>query len=186
MATNKVPKVYCAGPFNFQYKDYSIENLAKDYRAILVGNPDYIAHEPKTGWVKPTFRENMLIEYSGPFYFYEDQLTAEDIVRNERKKIREADVVFFFLPNDAACPGTITELIHAACASKEIVITYIRQDAQGEVPENEWNSPLWYPLVFTDLVNSTKTTIKQVYSKEDAIQVFNSYLKRMLPDDYDY
>lgn len=182
--TNYVPKVYCAGPFEFQYKDYSIENLAKDYRAILVGNVDYIAHEPK-GLVRPMFPANELIEYFGPFYFYEDQLTAEDIVRNERKKIREADVVFFFLPDDAACPGTVTELIHAACASKEIVIAYIKQDDK-DVPENEWNSPLWYPLLFTDIQNGIKTTIKQVDNKEEAIEVFNNYLKQMHPDDYDY
>lgn len=182
--TNKVPKVYCAGPFGFQYKDYSIENLAKDYRSILVGGPEKVATEPK-GLVRPMFPANELIEYYGPFYFYEDQLTAEDIVRNECKKIREADVIFFFLPNDAACPGTVTELIHAACASKEIVIAYVKQDDK-DVPENSWNSPLWYPLLFTDIQNGIKTTIKQVADMNEAIQVFNWYLKQMLPDDYDY
>lgn len=181
---NKIPKVYCAGPFSFQYKDYSIENLSKDYRSILVGSPDKIAHEPKDSCAYPDFKANATISYSGPFYFYEDQLTAEDIVRNEMKKVREADVVFFLLPADAACPGTVTELINATCCSKEMVIAYIKQDDK-DVPENNWNTPLWYPLLFADINNGMKITIKQVENKEEAINVFNNYLKKMNPNDYD-
>lgn len=181
---SKTPKVYCAGPFSFQYKDYSIGNLSKDYRSILVGSPDKIAHEPKDECSYPDFKENAAVAYSGPFYFYEDQLGAEDIVRNEMQKIRDADVVFFFLPDNAECPGTVTELINAACCSKEMVIAYIKQDDK-DVPENNWNSPLWYPLLFADIKNGTKTTIKRVESKEEAIEVFNNYLKKMNPNDYD-
>lgn len=167
-------KIYCAGHFEFEYKDYSIENLGKDYRGILVGGDPYkIAHE-NLG-VPVTFKYNKDIEYIGPFYFYEDQKTAKDIVGSEMKRVEEADVIFFYIPNDPACPGTVTELVYSAILGKKVVIAYEKQSNTGE-PENEVDSPIWYPLVFSMLKNYVNMEMHQVNNKSEAIEVFKTFL----------
>lgn len=166
-------KVYCAGPFEFEYKDYSIENLGKDYRAILVGNPNNISHENPD--VPVTFKDNLRVEYTGPFYFYEDQKTANDIVESEMNKVLHADIVLFYLPNNATCPGTVTELIYASTlANTAIVLAYEKQSNTGE-PENEIDSPLWYPLLFASF-KCDNMILKAVNNKEEAIEFFREYL----------
>ena len=166
-------KVYCAGHFEFAYKDYSLENLAKDYRAILLRDPNKMAHEKKG---KPVvFEQNQDIEYIGPFYFYEDQKTAFDIVSSEMGKVEEADVLFFYIPNDARCPGTVTEIVYGATLNKKMVICYEKQSNTGE-PENEIDSPVWYPLLFASIKNKDNIELIQVSNKEEAINYFNNYL----------
>lgn len=164
-------RIYCAGPFGFQYKDYSKEKIAKDYRSILVGNPDKIIHE---GQFLPTFRDNMRVKYNGPFYFYEDQKTAADIVKEEKERVEEADVVFFYFRGNANCPGTVTELINAAMLKKRMVIVYEPQSNTGE-PENDVDSSVWYPLMFVGLCNKN-ASLHRVSNQEEALEVFIDYL----------
>lgn len=167
-------KIYCAGHFEFAYKDYSIENLGKDYRAILVGNPDNIAHE-KPG-IPVTFKDNLRVEYIGPFYFYEDQKTACDIVSSEARRVEEADYLFFYIPDNPACSGTVTEMIYSSLLKKKVVIAYERQSNTGE-PENEVDTSVWYPFIFAQMHNIENMVVKAVSSKEEAVEFFVEFLK---------
>lgn len=166
-------KIYCAGHFEFEYRNYSLNNLAKDYRGMLIGDPEKIAHE-KPG-TPVTFKDNNSVEYIGPFYFYEDKKTANDIVSSEMGRVEEADVIFFYIPNNPACPGTVTEMVYSALLGKKVVIAYEKQSNTGE-PENDVDSPVWYPLMFASLKNRENVTMKPVENKEEAVNMFKSFL----------
>lgn len=92
-------KIYCAGKFDFVYRDYSPKHLAQDYRGLLVEDAGQLIKE--TGDTV-RFKAAADAEYIGPFYFYEDQKTAEEIVETEIRKIEEADCVFFYFHDGAA------------------------------------------------------------------------------------
>lgn len=166
-------KIYCAGKFDFAYRDYSPEHLAQDYRGLLVEDAGQLIKE--TGDAV-RFKAAADAEYIGPFYFYEDQKTAEDIVAAEIRKIEEADCVFFYFPDSAACPGTVTELVHAALLGKKLVIVYEPQ-GRTEEPENELDSSVWYPLLFALRKNGKNTALRKVPGKSEAVAAFREYLR---------
>lgn len=154
--------IYFGGKFPFKYKDFSIDNLKKDYRAELI-DIDMLLHEPANHPnVKGT--DNT---YAGPFYFYETGESAEEVVKREALAVVNADVCYFLLDNDAAVPGTVTEIINATLHKKIIRIFYVSDKIDDGEPERTISSPLWYPILFS-LNNKDNVFIKGFKTFDEA------------------
>ena len=141
-------KIYFGGQFRFMYKDYTLEKLAEDYRAKILGGVEKLVRKPDNGLVKTS-----KFIYCGPYYFYEDNTTAEDVVKEEANSIEVCDEAWFIIENKPA-PGTITEIVQAVLKNKHIVIFYIKkkQFDVGE-PEREIKSDMWYPMLYANIMN---------------------------------
>jgi len=63
--------IYCGGNFEFQYKDYSVDKIANDYRVgILGGDVNKLIHTPDNEEkLRKIGRDSY---YCGPYYFYEE------------------------------------------------------------------------------------------------------------------
>lgn len=155
-------RAYFGGKFPFSYKDFSKEELEKDYRAKIIG-VDTLMQQPLA---LPKIREDL--EYTGPFYFYEEKATAEDIVRREAHTVANSDICYFLLDNDACQPGTVTEIINAAIHKKKIKIFYVCATIDPGEPERAVSSPLWYPIIFAQWFNKENTIAKPYLFLEDA------------------
>ena len=94
----------------------------------------------------PKIKEEL--EYAGPFYFYEEGATAEDIVCREAQTVVNSDICYFLLDSDACQPGTVTEIINAVIHKKIIKIFYVCATMDPGEPERDISSPLWYPIIF--------------------------------------
>lgn len=153
--------VYFGGKFPFRYKDFSKEALEQDYRATLIG-VDNLMNEPLNHPdVKPG------VTYAGPFYFYEDGITADKVVEREAL----ADACVFLLDDDAAVPGTVTEIINASMHHKVVYIFYVQKDVDGGEPERTIASPLWYPILFANRFNKDRTWLFAFESKSRIIKL---------------
>ena len=145
-------KLFFGGAFSFDCRkeDYDIV-AAEDYRAQLLGSVQAL--------VKPKDMSGILINdnvlYIGPFYFEAETRKAEDIILCEKKMIEQCtDAVF--VVDDAACPGTIAEIMYANSLQKTIHLFYVKRD-DNEETESDLHTPCWYPLTFCQLTNpSTK------------------------------
>lgn len=174
IATKKLRKylttkfMYFAGRFQFMYKDYSKDKLAKDYRSILLGDVNKILNTPKNNTKSVSLSNDA--EYIGPFYFYEEGTSAGDIVKNEFSMVERATDVVFLLDNEA-CPGTITELVHASFMKKNVFIFYVKTKIDEGEPENEINSKQWYAIKTATIVNEKKTVIRECDSYEEAVNL---------------
>ena len=166
-------KIYFGGNFEFQYKDYSKEKLENDYRAIILGDADKMLHTPtnetKTVEIRPG------VEYVGPFYFYEEGTTANNIVRNEYQMVMASSDVIFLLDN-VNSPGTISELIHAAYNNKNIYIFYIEMKHDDGEPENDVDSLQWYPITMSQII-SNKVRLYKCRDKNDAVVNIQELIK---------
>ena len=160
-------KIYFGGRFLFMYKDYTKEKLAKDYRARLLGDVELMLKTPKNAERSVSLSADA--EYIGPFYFYEEGTTAEDIVNNEFSMVDRCTDIFFLLDNEP-CPGTICELVHAAFTKKNIYIFYVSTPPDEGEPENEINSKQWYAIQTALIINDRRTQVYECSSYEDASQ----------------
>lgn len=153
---------YFGGKFPFSYKDFTMKNLSKDYRAKLIGVSSLV----RTKFELPTTKKGLV--YMGPFYFYDDETSAEEIVRRESDIVESVDVCYFLLDKDAAMPGTVTEIINAALHKKIIKIFYVKEEIDIGEPEREVASPLWYPILFAQTHNAENTTVIGFDTLEEA------------------
>ncbi len=135
-------RYYFGGQFNFRYKDYSIENIAKDYRSKILGDYNLWLNTPSGGMVKINDKNY----YVGPFYFTEHK-DGDHIVNFESHCVNLATDCFFVLSN-ASAPGTITEIIQASLKWKNIHIFYVKKDIPTEEIDTEYKNDLWYPITF--------------------------------------
>ncbi len=142
-------KLFCGGSFCFDYLDADYEtNAAEDYRAMLLGSVDALLRPEEESGV----RISDLVTYIGPFYFETEAMEAEDIVRCEKQMIEKCTDAVFIL-DDAACPGTVTELIYASSLKKTVHIFYVDYGMDAET-ESRLHTPCWYPIVFSGLTDS--------------------------------
>lgn len=163
---------YFGGKFDFEYKDFSINNLSKDYRSIILGDVNKILYPPKND--NKTIELNKDKLYIGPYYFYEEDLSSEEIVKNEFNMVEKSTDVIFLLNNDP-CPGTITELMHASFTNKNIYIFYIKIEADDGEPKDKIKSKQWYPIIFSQLINNN-IHIFECNNKEEAINKIKNIL----------
>ena len=56
-----------------------------------------------------------------------------------------------FVLDDAACPGTIAEIMYANSLQKAIHLFYVRHD--DDETESHLHTPCWYPLIFCQQTN---------------------------------
>jgi len=133
---------YFGGQFQFRYKDYSEENIAKDYRSRILG--DYRLWLNKGKNLAIEFNDKAA--YIGPYYFG-DYKSSRYIVNTESDSIFYSTDCFFVLSNESA-PGTITEIIQAVFYGKDIHIFYVRKDIPTEEVDTDIKSDLWYPITF--------------------------------------
>ena len=164
---------YFGGQFNFLYKDFSIENISKDYRSKILGDYNLWLNKPNTNSVQ--INKNAL--YVGPFYFT-DYKDSEHIVSFESSCIEKATDCVFVLSNNSA-PGTITEIIQAVFLNKNIYIFYVNKD----IPSNEIDTPvkndLWYPIIFAKQ-NSKNIKIFEFDTYNDAVISCVNYFNELI------
>ena len=154
---------YFGGQFQFRYKDYSEENIAKDYRSRILGDYHLWLNTPKTGRV---IEINDKAAYVGPYYFG-DYKDSRYIVNTESDSIFYATDCFFVLSNDSA-PGTITEIIQSVFYDKDIHIFYVKKDIPKEEIDTEVKNDLWYPITFA-LQNTRNIEVHGYDTYEEAV-----------------
>ena len=119
--------------------------------------------------------ENVL--YVGPFYFETESMKSEEIVCCEKRMIESCSDAIFLLV-DAACPGTIAEVMYANSLGKTLHLFYVRHKNDEET-ESELQTPCWYPIQFCQMTNKS-VYIYPCSSIEDAakrVSCFVSSLK---------
>ena len=141
-------RVFCGGTFCFDYREDGYEDMAtKDYRAVLLGSVDALLKPDGTDGVKLCDG----VTYVGPFYFETESLKAEDIIRCEKEMIESCTDAVFVL-DDAACPGTIAEVMYANSLGKRLHLFYIWH-GNDEETESGLHTPCWYPILFCRMTN---------------------------------
>lgn len=135
--------IYLGGNFKFQYKEYSVDKLADDYRSHILHDVNKLLHKPKGG-LTPLSGDTM---YCGPYYFYEEGTDGANVVKNETGMIDQCTHAVFVIDN-TNIPGTITEIVHAAMKDKNIAIFYVKQPLDDGEPEKNICSANWYPIEF--------------------------------------
>lgn len=165
---------YFGGQFNFRYKDFSIENIANDYRSKILGDYNLWLNKPKNDFV--ITKDNIL--YVGPFYFT-DYKDGEHIVNFESESIKRATDCVFVLSNESA-PGTVTEIVQSVLLNKDIHIYYVKKNIPSEEVDTVFKSDLWYPITFV-MNNSKSYEIYGFDTYEEAanrcIEVFKKIMK---------
>ena len=166
--------IYFGGNFEFQYKNYSINKLAKDYRVEILGDVDKILHTPKNETTTVKLGGNLY--YCGPYYFYEEGTGAASIVANEASFVEKCTDAIFLIDN-TNIPGTITEIVHAATLKKRIAIFYVKQPLDEGEPENEICSANWYPLEFAKL--KANAHLVECENREMAKELIYNYVNSL-------
>ena len=144
----------------------------KDYRAVLLGSVDALLKPDGTDGVKLCDG----VTYVGPFYFETESMKAEDIIRCEREMIESCTDAVFVL-DDAACPGTIAEMMYANSLGKTLHLFYV-QHKNDEETESELHSPCWYPIQLCQLINNS-VNLYPCCSVEDATNRIQSFVKSL-------
>ncbi len=153
-------KLYCGGRFHFDYLlDGYRDNAAKDYRAVLLGNVDFLLQ--RSDGIR--FYENA--EYIGPFYFETDGMQDRDIVQTEWEMVQNCTDAIFLLET-ADSPGTVCELTAASMLGKRVHIFYLRDDRETE---SLLHAPCWYPILHSIAVNE-HTHIYECENLDDAVE----------------
>lgn len=155
-------RIYCGGAFCFDYREDGYEAKAeRDYRAGLLGSVETL--------LKPKDDNDLKISedltYVGPFYFVIESMKDEEIISYEKQMIESCTDAIFLL-DDAACPGTIAEVMYANFLQKVIHLFYIRHK-EGEETESELHTPCWYPILFCQMTNKN-VSLYPCSSIEDA------------------
>ena len=164
---------FCGGTFCFDYREDGYEDMAtKDYRAVLLGSVDALLKPDGTDGVKLCDG----VTYVGPFYFETESMKAEDIIRCEREMIESCTDAVFVL-DDAACPGTIAEMMYANSLGKTLHLFYV-QHKNDEETESELHSPCWYPIQLCQLINNS-VNLYPCCSVEDATNRIQSFVKSL-------
>ncbi len=155
-------KLFFGGAFGFDYReqDYQIK-AAEDYRAQILGSVQALLKPKDMSGV--SINDNVL--YIGPFYFEAESMKADDIVACEKQMIEQCTDAVFVL-DDAACPGTIAEIMYANSLKKTIHLFYVQRNDDEET-ESEYHTPCWYPLIFCRLTNES-TKVYQCDDLQDA------------------
>lgn len=168
-------KVFCGGTFCFDYRKDGYEVVAaKDYRARLLGSVESLLQPKGADGVK-IYDD---IVYIGPFYFETENMEAKDIICCEKEMIEACSDAIFLL-DDAACPGTIAEMMYANSLGKTLHLFYV-QHKEDEETESELHTPCWYPIQFCQMTNRS-VNLYPCSCVEDAanrIQSFVESLKR--------
>ena len=167
-------KMFFGGRFLFMYKDYTIEKLSDDYRAKLLGDVKMMLKPPSN--TSRSVRFSNTSEYIGPFYFYEEGTSASAIVKNEYNMVEKCTDAVFLLDN-RACPGTISELIHASFLRKIIHIFYVTLSVDDDEPENEISSRQWYAIQMSSMINGGNTHIKECATYDEAVELIINKFK---------
>lgn len=140
--------LFCGGTFCFDYREDGYKDMVtKDYRAKLLGSVDALLKPKEIDGVKLSDG----VTYVGPFYFETENMKAEDIILCEKEMIESCTDAIFLL-NDAACPGTIAEVMYANFLGKTLHLFYVRQRDDDET-ESELHTPCWYPILFCRIAN---------------------------------
>lgn len=161
-------KLYCGGAFNFDYQqaDYR-DQVAADYRAILLGSPDRLLQRSDGVKIHPG------VEYAGPFYFESDDMVDVDIVQSEIDMVKRCTDAVFLL-DKAGCPGTICELTTASMLGKRVHLFYLRKPDDAET-ESSLHTPCWYPIVHSSIINQ-HTSLYACSSTQDAVDQIRALL----------
>lgn len=117
-----------------------------------------------------------VVTYVGPFYFEAESMKAEDIIRCEKIMIESCTDTIFLL-DDAACPGTITEMMYANSLGKTVHLFYVRHK-DNEETESELHTPCWYPIQFCQMTNKS-VSLYPCSSVEDAIHKILSFFESL-------
>ena len=118
--------IYCGGRFDFDYlQDGYEQKAAEDYRTVLLGDVDKLLKN--SGIVHLSDR----LSYVGPYYFETDGMVDREIVETEKGQIDLCTLAVFLL-DDAACPGTVAEMVYAASHGKKMQVFYIRDETETE------------------------------------------------------
>ena len=143
-----VYKLFCGGSFCFDYRKdgYEVE-AEKDYRAELLSSVDALLRPECADGVAISER----VTYVGPFYFEAESMIAEDIICCEKEMIESCTDAIFLL-DDAACPGTIAEVVYANSLQKAVHLFYVRH-REDEETESRLHTPCWYPILFCQMTN---------------------------------
>ncbi len=141
-------KLFFGGAFGFDYRDDDFDiKAAEDFRAQILGSVDAL--------LKPKDMSGVLINdnvlYIGPFYFEAESMRAEDIIMCEKQMIEQCTDAIFVL-DEAACPGTIAEIMYANSLNKFIHLFYVKHGDDVET-ESHLHTPCWYPLIFCQQTN---------------------------------
>ena len=141
-------KLFFGGAFSFNDRDEDYEiAAAEDYRSQILGSVQAL--------LKPKDMSGVCINddvmYIGPFYFEAESMRAEDIIACEKQMIENCTDAVFVL-DDAACPGTIVEIMYANSLQKTIHLFYVKHGDEEET-ESELHTPCWYPLIFCKQTN---------------------------------
>ena len=155
-------KIYCGGAFCFDYREDGYEAKAElDYRAGLLGGVEALL-KPKNGY---DIKISESLIYVGPFYFVSESMKDEEIIRFENRMIESCTDAIFVL-DDAACPGTIAEIMYANSLKKNLHFFYVYHGENVET-ESALHTPCWYPILFCQLTNS-KVRLYPCVDYEDA------------------
>lgn len=143
-----IHRIFCGGRFYFDARDQGFKAMAAhDYRAELLGSADALLRPKDTDCV----RLSSNVVYVGPFYFETNEMKAEDIILREMQMIESCSDAIFLL-DDAACPGTITEIMIANNLRKKIHLFHVWHGEDDET-ESHLHTPCWYPILFCQLTN---------------------------------
>lgn len=165
-------RIFCGGTFCFDYRKEGYEVLAaKDYRAKLLDSVDALLKPEGTYEV----RINDCVTYVGPFYFETESMKAEDIILCEKKMIESCTDAVFVL-DEAACPGTIAEVMYANSLGKTLHLFYV-QHKNDEETESELHTPCWYPISFCRMTNNNMN-LYFCSNVEEAVCKVQSFVKK--------
>lgn len=154
-------RLFCGGTFCFDYKCEDYRSQAQhDYRVSILGDVDSLLKYSEDGVLICKG-----IRYIGPFYFETDGMEAEQIIEKERQMI-EACTDAIFVLDEAACPGTITEIIYASSLRKNLHLLYIKYGDDVET-ESPLHTPCWYPLLFCMQTNGARTHLHSCRNSQD-------------------
>jgi hypothetical protein len=143
-------KLFFGGAFGFDHRDEDYEiAAAEDYRAQILGSVQALLKPKDMSGV--SINDN--VYYIGPFYFEAESLKAEDIIMCEKQMIEQCSDAVFVL-DDAACPGTIAEIMYANSLQKTVHLFYVRHNDDEET-ESTLHTPCWYPLIFCKQTNKS-------------------------------
>ena len=162
MTTKIGHKIYCGGTFNFDYREDGYEaKVERDYRAGLLGSVGALL-KPEDGYDLKISED---LTYVGPFYFVTESMKDEEIISYEKRMIESCTDAIFVL-DDAACPGTIAEMMYANSLKKNLWIYYVGHGENVET-ESALHTPCWYPILLCRLTNN-KVRLYQCVDYEDA------------------
>ena len=140
--------MFCGGPFCFDYREDGYEVMAsKDYRAKLLDSVESLLRPKGTNGME--ISENVL--YVGPFYFETESMKAEENVCCEKRMIESCSDAIYLL-DEAACPGTIAEVMNTNSLGKTLHLFYVRYKNDEET-ESESHTPCWYLIHFCQMTN---------------------------------